>query len=173
MKTVRSGRTKTDGPSLKKMSVHFAVVTLVLTAALAMFAQEHNPAEALDASHVDDQPVDEIAAAAQGKSTNKITVASPRTVQGSFGPDRPPSHGGGYVAANDDGGYALASAQAAGAPPVPGAIGPLPEGMTLEEWLALHAAPQPGGPLAGPSQAQIDSLIAQSQLRSGSAGGIQ
>ncbi|MBH0113034.1 hypothetical protein I5E68_08740 [Novosphingobium sp. YJ-S2-02] len=173
MKSVRSGRTKSDGPSLKKMSVHFAVITLALTAVLAMFAQEHNPGSGHDEPVGEEQPVDEIAAAAQGQSSNQIAIASPRAVKGSFGPDRAISRGGGSIAAYDDGGYAQASSSATGGVPVPGAIGPLPEGMTLEEWLALHASPEQGMAQVGATQAQIDALIAQSQLRSGAASGIR
>ncbi|MCJ2181685.1 hypothetical protein MTR62_03030 [Novosphingobium sp. 1949] len=129
------------GISLKTMSMHFAVVTLAVTAGLAMFADDERTPDvgggaAIAQASTTARP-DAISRAVHGESANSIVNRTNET-PGSFGPDEGPS------AASANYGYA----QSAGAgyemgSTLPPGLSPyalptsLPPGMTLEQWLAL------------------------------------
>jgi len=160
-------RRKSNG-SVKNIYLHFAVITLVLTATLAMFAQGETAEVAEQGGVQDDNPEeDAITKAAQGKQANEIQVRDPATLAGSFG-----EGGGGIVS------HAYAGASAMGdmvggvgrMAQIPNnVIGRLPAGMTAEDWLAQQVRRNEAQASEQATEAQVDDLIAQSQARAGKA----
>lgn len=161
-------RRKSNG-SIKNIYVHFAVITLVLTAGLAMFAEGENAKVREQAKAQEDKPEeDAITKAAQGKQANEIEVRDASTLAGSFG-----DSGGSGIQSHS---YAAASAMGdmvgsiGRIGQIPShVIGQLPAGMSAEEWLALNARRAKANEDEQPTESQINDLVAQSQARAGKA----
>lgn len=146
------------------MYQHFAVVTLVITAAVAMFA-DGEQREAVAATAVD-KP-DAIDLAAQGRQANTIKVSRQAT-QGSFGDELPT---GGYGFA-DDGANSGTSSIVGGSDGI-GAIATIPAnltppaGMSRTAWEALQRRRAKTQASEQATPQQISDLVAQSAARSG------
>jgi len=152
---------------------HFAVITLVVTVLVALFAGGADPAaQAVESAATQDdaEPVDAIQLAADGKNTNGIKVREKTRLSTGWGSDDVSTTiTSGYDAAAagiDEFGATASSAIAQ----IPGNIasGP-PPGVSQEEWERLQSKRKGLGERA--SQDQIDQMIRQSSLRSGSGGG--
>lgn len=151
---------------------HFAVITIVVTVLVALFATGGDSGtEAVESSagqDVSTQP-DAIQLAADGKDANGIKMRDTSTVNTGWGSDDVSSTiTSGYEAAQtgvDEFGAIAGSALAQ----LPGDIasGP-PPGMSREEWERLQAKRKGLGERA--SQDQVERMIRQSSLRSGSGG---
>lgn len=151
--------------SQARMYQHFAVVTLVITAAIAMFADGSQP-EAVAATAVD-KP-DAIDLAAQGKDANAIKVTE-GAAKGSFGSDIAT---GGYGFAEEVGGGYDQLADSAGdaigyVASIPATLGPAP-GMSRAAWEEQRRRAQPRAEDQATPQ-QISDLVEQSRARSGLA----
>ncbi len=147
MPGIRTRRRTHRGPSLRSMSIHFAVLTLVGTGLLAMFTQGETERAASPQTQASAATAeDAVSRAAHGNGSNTIRIARRDPAPGTFGPDAKPNRPSGsmaYANSFDDtsepallAGSGLPSAGPT-APPLPAA---LPEGMTFEEWLAQDGA---------------------------------
>ncbi|KHK91216.1 hypothetical protein [Novosphingobium malaysiense] len=153
------------------MYTHFAVVTLVITFMVALFADGERKAEAAEsAAQEDAQKPDQVDLAVQGKDANKIQIASTSRVVGSFGPDTGGSHsygGGTYSSSFDD--------FPSGAHAAMGSFGDmadvvLPANMTPEKWNELiEKRRKREAEEEQARQEDIDDMIALSRQRAGAA----
>ncbi len=160
--------------SLSQVSLHFAVATLALTAVIAMFAQGRDGASAPGSAQGAQSGEDAIDRAARGTKPSPIRIAQPRSATGSFGE----AAGGDAIRHTA---FASMGDVLDDFPAPLAALGDgtdpafrLPRGMDLEQWLALHAAPQDGEmPTTGApmSEQQFTDMLAQSRERSGTATG--
>lgn len=157
---------------------HFAVISLTLTAGLAMFANS--------GSH--DAFEGQIAENAQSKNAAPKKVASNfkdnRTGGGSFGQEAGSVTGGGsaFYGSDDIVGPELVAASqvtvVSNEPEVlpDGAVNGLPPGMTAEEIRAWQARHRKTGPAVSassePSASDIAAMVAASKARSGKGAGI-
>lgn len=166
---------KTQAVSTARMYRHFAVVTIVVTALIALFA-DGEKREAVAATAM--PKPDAIELAAQGKDTNQIKVGSRNAASGEFGGD---SDGGSSDGGSSGGGWSGGSAisddlsdLASNARGVAGLGSSLtqlpgpPEGMSAEDWASRQVRRQKNLQDTQASKADITDLIAQSRMRSGS-----
>lgn len=170
----RIARTRAKS-SQARMYTHFAVVTVVATAVIAMFAksEDHSDAAETMAEAEAGQP-DQVDLAAQGKQVNQIQVRERNSEQlaGSFGPD---NMGGGfsgdsYVSGMRDYSYNPTST-ARSLHDLPD-VGSLTPNMTPEKWneiLERRRKELLEQQQEAVRQEDIDSMIALSRQRSGSA----
>lgn len=159
---------KKRNTSVKDIYLHFAVITLVLTGGLAMFAEGENAQVEAEALAAQQQPEeDAITQAARGKEINEIQVRDPITLAGSFGDAAGSIRSHAYASASKVGDMVGNIPNLAQLPA--NVIGQLPPGMTAEEWLALNARRAQAAAAEQATEDQIEDIIAQSQLRSGKA----
>lgn len=153
---------------------HFAVLTLVLTACIAMFADGEN-SEA--ASNRPDMRNETPRITAQEKSARRgPALRDDRRNKTTWAPDEPlPT----VVEADGWGSLSQGTGPAAQfqtAALAAGAFAPaaMPEAMTMEEYIAWVEQQRKEAALRGagkPSSGEVDSLLAMSRMRSGSGRG--
>lgn len=158
MAGIRKSRRAPGKLSLKAMSIHFAAVTLVVTAMLAVFSENERSAAAASTGEPEAPKEDAITKTAHGEAVNGIVIKQPRETTGEFGPDQAPPRASGSIAYAEEHepGYEPLGPPT-GKPPrlLPAA---LPPGMTLEEWLALHEAKEDGAVPMQLSAAELNAL---------------
>lgn len=161
---------KTQAVSTARMYRHFAIVTIVVTALIALFA-DGEKREAVAATAM--PKPDAIELAAQGKATNRIKVGSRNATSGEFGGDSDggTSNGGwsGSSALSDD--LSDLAGSARGVAGLGSSLTQLPgppEGMSAEDWASRQVRRQKNLQDTQASKADITDLIAQSRMRSGS-----
>jgi hypothetical protein len=176
-----------------KMYRHFAVLTLAITAAIAMFAQgEKDEAAAAPAT----QGYDEVDLAARDPQTNRIAVSPVVARRGQFGDDAHAGFDSSAVleASNDDslgsgseGGMgagaaadirgmaesALAQSLPANSSNAGGSGLPQvrPPEMSKEEWEALLARKRRDAALQKPDAGQVADMLSASRERAGASDG--
>lgn len=141
MPGIRTSRRSSGKLSLQSMSVHFAVVTVLATGALAMFVDSDQTDRAIaSAADTQAQADDAISQAAHGAARNLIKIRDRGRNLGSFGPDT--NHIQSSSSLAFAGGSEPGVEPGTGLPRTavrqPSLPTTLPPGMTLEEWLALH-----------------------------------
>lgn len=165
-----------------QMYRHFAVITLVITAALAMFAQgEQDDAKASPTPAP--PPYDAVDLAVRDPRVNRIAISPQVARQGEFGDDddraadEAPSFTGSGTATEADIQSMAARATAIPAPPVAavsvtaGTEAP-PPGMSKEEWEALQARKRRQALPEKADPQTVADMLAASRDRAGASDGL-